>query len=361
MNFPLISKNSMTKVNKELFDMYTTRRCRIDDRGADDMCNDMFRMTGEEVYSNIEAVIAGDLDDFGKSILCEHYDVTRTDLAISKKTSSGHPFLRGSANLNRLRAFSDLRRLFRDNRSVRVVDLGSKFCAESKIFLELTTAHISGNFRFSPVRPQNMCSADKSYYNDNEPTYIKRKCQNESSLMSLFKGTLEDYLLELTDNQSEFRIRNGELLVFQMNDCHYYLSDTFNDSRMNRLRNDKPQLYQILSESQVLLSGSEFPPVFGTKIQLPFGEGFYDHVPDVLDDQKDGVVKSRIVMYTKGDKKEYSHPSVLVEDVDSEANMHYFSHVYKRSTFTNLRLTPMYIPLGLEISGNPQRQLFDNF
>jgi hypothetical protein len=85
-------------------------------------------------------------------------------------------------------------------------------------------------------------------------------------MLPVYSGKIQDY--ERLNNPPE----DTEVIYFS-NDSYYYLYGW------------KPKFI----ESKIYVSGGTFASTLGTKILLPFGEGFYSAMPDFSTQEVDGM------------------------------------------------------------------------
>lgn len=113
----------------------------------------------------------------------------------------------------------------------------------------------------------------------------------------------------------------------------------------------------LSSECWINIVGGQFSTVMGRNILLPFGQGSYDHVPDV---DRPGYTK--IVMQSSGTNEMYEHPWNYIVKADHAINYGYYSHfrAYFSAKNWSKHVVQIKVPKTIQVIGNPQRELFEN-
>lgn len=312
-NVSLAAKSFHQSLNGTKFNYYDVQDAKLN-------CNefsaeDLKKKNIKDLKNNLEhdyvwrsdkiiANFCGYISDEHKKFLSTHFNMYESELKYTKKQDGGHNMLRGivnqllASNLNSILSLCNQK--YKKGQRVKIVDVGAKFM---KMLNVLEHAPNSFDFEYMPVRPKKDVY-DVNYYDQNLATYMHKAGQgtlNAKRFIAPFEGTIEEWV-----NGRD----SDEEVVFLMNDVHYYLNGFAPAKFLN---------------NKVFLSGGQFPAVLGTKILLPFDQGYYSHMPKMGKNGK--YVTTDIEMFTKGSTRSYKHDFVFVDDVDFEIPYGWYSHI----------------------------------
>lgn len=220
------------------------------------------------------------------------------------------------------------------SKKVLLIDLGGKWMKMANLLKERTDGFY---FDYVAIRPIEN-EYDRKYYDDHIEQYEKVSAEyteNGRKFLPVLTGLVQDYEKELEQYELEY-----DLLVFNLNDVHYYLS------------NWKPTVHGL-----VMISGGQFSTVMGTRILLPFGQGWYSHLPKY--EQGKNLVETEIVMNSSGTNQMYTHDFNYIKNADKVVSYGYYQH-FRKMTDTDHWAENIYkleVPSDVYVIGNPQKAL----
>jgi hypothetical protein len=234
-----------------------------------------------------KAIPQGSFSNRSKQYLYKHLGLTPSVFTQCTGTHTIHNTIRFvvnhlmSENMNKMvnlivsRVLND-----KELTNIRILDVGSKFVQTSNHF-RLMATHLAPNVQVThyPIRPCEN-GYDKDYWRHNT-------VPENSDLFTIktHKGYLQDF-------EAQHDFGEEDLVIYFMNDCHYYFADW------------TPK-YQ---HAQVYISGGAFPTTPGDNYILPFSDGTFSLVPDYSAEGK--FVPLILNMTPNGAGNPYEHDNV---------------------------------------------------